>query len=128
MEDYAAFVGRLTKPGEAIAEALTPEKAHLWHAATGVSTEAGELLDAAKKHVIYGKPLDRQNVIEELGDIEFYMEGLRQGLGISREEVLAHNAAKLSVRYGGGYSDAAAQARADKLPAGPGAPSAGAAD
>lgn len=116
MEDYAAFVGRLTKPGEAIAGALTPEKAHLWHAATGVSTEAGELLDAAKKHVIYGKPLDRPNVIEELGDIEFYMESLRQGLGISREEVLAHNVAKLSVRYGGGYSDAAARARADKRP------------
>ena len=116
MEDYAAFVRGLTKPGEAIAEALTPNRAHIWHAATGVSTEAGELLDAVKKHVVYNRPLDHQNVIEELGDLEFYLESLRHGLGISREEVLAHNVAKLSVRYERGYSDAAAQARADKLP------------
>ncbi len=68
--------------------------------------------------MIHGRPLDRQNVVEELGDLEFYMESLRQGLGISREEVLAHNAAKLSARYGGSYSDAAALARADKPPDG----------
>ena len=48
----------------------------------GVSGEAGELLDAVKKAVIYRKPLDLENVIEELGDLEFYMEGLRQGLEI----------------------------------------------
>jgi hypothetical protein len=55
------------------------------------------------------------NVIEELGDLEFYMEQLRQALLLSREETLAANIAKLSKRYEGlNYSDAAAQARADK--------------
>jgi len=50
-----------------------------------------------------------------MGDLEFYMEGLRQGLGITREEVLAHNIAKLSKRYSSGsYSDKHAQERADK--------------
>ena len=81
----------------------------------GISGEAGELLDAIKKHVIYQKPLDRENAIEELGDIEFYLEGLRQGLGISRQETLDANIKKLSVRYAGlQYSDTAAQTRADK--------------
>jgi hypothetical protein len=43
------------------------------------------------------------------------MEGLRQGLGITREEVLAHNITKLSKRYSSGsYSDKHAQERADK--------------
>jgi len=83
--------------------------------ATGVSGEAGELLDAVKKAVIYDKILDRDNVIEELGDLEFYMEGVRQLLEISREETLSRNMEKLVVRYHNyQYSDAAAQERKDK--------------
>jgi NTP pyrophosphatase (non-canonical NTP hydrolase) len=85
------------------------------HMAIGISGEAGELLDAIKKQVIYRKPLDRENVLEELGDLEFYMEGIRQGLGITREQCLAANIAKLGKRYEGmRYTDTAAQERADK--------------
>lgn len=81
----------------------------------GISGEAGELLDAIKKGVIYRKPLDRENIIEELGDIEFYLEGLRQQLHISREETLLANINKLSKRYEKlSYSNDAAQTRADK--------------
>jgi len=108
------MVKALAKSGEEIIKTLVPEKAHALHMAVGVAGEAGELLDAIKKHVIYNKPIDRENVIEELGDIEFYMEGLRQGFGITREETLSANIAKLGVRYQNGYSDKAAQERADK--------------
>lgn len=111
---HPELVTALAKPGQAIVDSLTAEKAHILHMAIGISGESGELLDAIKKHVIYNKPLDVANVIEELGDLEFYMEGLRQGTGISREEVLEHNIAKLSIRYGKTYSDEAAKARADK--------------
>lgn len=109
------MVAALAKPGADIVASLTPEKAHSLHMAVGISGEAGELIDAIKKAAIYNKPLDRENVVEELGDIEFYMEGLRQGLGITRDETITHNKKKLSVRYAGGkYSDKAAQERADK--------------
>ncbi len=113
--NHAEMVRTLAKPGADIVASLTPETAHLLHMAVGVSGEAGELLDAVKKAAVYNKPIDLANVVEELGDLEFYMEGLRQGLGITREETLQGNIAKLSVRYNGlKYSDAAAQARADK--------------
>lgn len=112
------LVRALAKPGAEIAAQITPGTAHTLHMTIGIAGGAGELLDAVKKHVIYNKPLGIQNVIEELGDLEFYMEGLRQGLGITRAEVLAHNIAKLSIRYNkGSYSDKAAQTRADKAPA-----------
>ena len=112
---HTDMVALLGKPGEAICITLTPEDAHLWHMATGISGEAGEILDAVKKVVIYHKPVDRENIVEELGDIEFYMEGLRQGLNITREEVLEYNYHKLmKKRYPNGYTDEAAQARADK--------------
>lgn len=113
--EHHQLVQALAKPGADIVATLTPESAHLLHMAVGVSGEAGELLDAVKKAAIYVKPIDRENVIEELGDLEFYMEGLRQGLGITREETLKANIAKLSKRYASGkYSNQQAQERADK--------------
>lgn len=115
MDQYSKMVKALAKPGSDIIISLTPEKIHNLHMAVGVSGEAGELLDAIKKESIYNKELDRENVIEELGDLEFYMEGLRQGLGITREETLEHNKNKLSKRYKSlTYSDQQAQERADK--------------
>jgi NTP pyrophosphatase (non-canonical NTP hydrolase) len=112
---HAELVEALVKPPEAIRATLSVGSVDLIHAIMGISGEAGELLDGIKKHVIYNKPLDIENVIEELGDMEFYMEQLRQRLGITREQTIEHNIAKLSKRYASlGYSDAAAQERADK--------------
>lgn len=112
---HPEMVQTLCKPGRTIRLELTDDGAHLLHMAVGVSGEAGELLDAVKKATIYCKPIDRENVIEELGDLEFYMEGLRQGLNITREECLTANIAKLGERYKNfQYSNQAAQDRADK--------------
>lgn len=113
--EYSDMVSRLAKPGHKIAEEMTPKNAHMIHMAVGISGEAGELLDAVKKAVIYQKDLDVENVIEELGDLEFYMEGLRQGLGITREQCLNSNIEKLSKRYHSlGYTDKHAAERLDK--------------
>lgn len=115
---HPELVAALAKPGADIVATLTAEDAHSLHMAVGIAGEAGKLLDAVRKAAIYRKPIDRDNVVEELGDLEFYMEGLRQGLGIARQEALDHNIAKLSKRYSSGtYSDKHAQERADKNPA-----------
>ena len=115
-QDYPALVSALQKPGAEIIAELAPKKASALHMAIGISGEAGELLDAIKKWVMYGKPLDVENVIEELGDLEFYMEGLRAELGLTREAVILANIAKLNKRYASGkYSNQQAQDRADKL-------------
>lgn len=111
---HARMVEQLKKPGEDILTQMTPIKADLLHMGIGVQGEAGELSDAIKRFAIYGKDLDRENVIEELGDIEFFIEGIRQALSITREQTLAANMAKLGVRYADGYSDRAAITRADK--------------
>jgi len=114
--NFEEMVAALAKDGESIIRDLTPLKAHLLHAVVGISGEAGELLDAIKKHVIYNRELDIQNVIEELGDIEFYAEMLRSKLNLTREEIIEANIKKLSKRYGNGnYSNQAAIARADKV-------------
>lgn len=111
---HAEMVRALAKPGEAILEEMSAEQAHMLHMAVGICGEAGELLDAIKKNVVYQKPIDMTHIIEEMGDIEFYLEGLRDGLQLARTSILDHNIAKLTKRYGEQYSNQAAQDRADK--------------
>lgn len=119
-----------------------------FHAAIGMTSEAGELIDAMKKLFIYRAVDDPkkkqkaiQNVIEELGDMEFYMEAftdwdlfedennnmqkilsdVRDFFGFSYEMILQQNIYKLTDkekgRYASGtYSDDAAHQRQDKEP------------
>lgn len=113
---HQELVTALRKDGAETVRELTPAKAELWHYATGIGGEAGEILDVVKKHSVYHKALDREHLVEELGDLEWYMEALRQVAGITREETLAHNMAKLSKRYHEGkFTNAQAQNRADKV-------------
>lgn len=113
--DHQILVRSLKKDGQEIAENLTGPQADAWHMSSCICGEAGELFDAIKKHIIYGKPLDIANVIEELRDLEFYLEGLRQILCITRMDTLQDNINKLNKRYSSGkFSNQEAQDRADK--------------
>lgn len=113
-DDYTPFVRSRKKPPKAIYDNLDESRCDLIHMAIGIAGEAGELLDAIKKHVCYGQPLDMANVVEELGDIEFYCEGLRQAIGWTRRDVIDANKAKLTKRYAKEYSDKQAKDRRDK--------------
>lgn len=84
------------------------------HAAVGISGEAGEIMDALKKAWVYGKPLDEQNILEEAGDILFYLQALLLECGFSIPDAMYHNIEKLKKRYPEGWNQAAAIARADK--------------
>lgn len=98
----------------------------LLHAAIGISGEAGELLDAVKKHIFYEQALDVNNVIEELGDLKYYIEAMVQNLGKRNpfhpdaeihEIIVDHNIDKLRKRYDKlAFSNKAAEERKDKLP------------
>lgn len=115
MQEHEELVSNLKKESTEIMFELTSSGVDLIHMVMGVSGEAGELLDAIKKHTMYNKPLDLDNVIEELGDIEFYLEGIRQVLILNRDDILKANINKLSKRYSSGsFSNQQAQNRADK--------------
>lgn len=89
------------------------------HGPIGVAKEAGEMLDNAYRHWNYNKPLEdcKENVLEESGDVLFYVQVYLGQVGLTLEDAIQHNIKKLDTRYPDGYSDAAALARADK-PAG----------
>lgn len=114
-DTYREFVRKLCKAGSVIAEELTPDDCHRLHMAIGISGEAGELLDAVKKATIYRKPLDIANIVEECGDLLFYIAGMLDSIGVDIESAIAANTSKLSIRYGKAYSDESAIARLDKM-------------
>jgi NTP pyrophosphatase (non-canonical NTP hydrolase) len=85
-----------------------PEVFRLLHAGMGMTTESGEFVDALKKHIYYGKPIDRTNLIEELGDQLWYVAVAIDALGTSFEDVMRINIEKLRERYGDKFTDEAA--------------------
>lgn len=88
-EQYQAVLARLQNL----------DSVKLLHAVMGIVTEAGELMDALKKHFIYGKALDRVNVLEEGGDLEWYIALLLTVLNSRHGEIFTVNVAKLRARY-----------------------------
>ncbi|MFZ8932956.1 MAG: nucleoside triphosphate pyrophosphohydrolase family protein [Bacteriovoracaceae bacterium] len=83
----------------------------LLHAGIGISTEAGELLDALKKHIFYGKNLDKVNMAEEVGDLFWYIAIIADELGFEFESVMEKNIEKLKARYGEKFSEEKANLR-----------------
>lgn len=69
------------------------------HAALGMQTESAEVSDLFKKHIYYGKPLDKDKVFEELGDLMWYIGLLCDTFGFDLSQVKAKNIAKLQSRY-----------------------------
>lgn len=87
---------------------LNTQQAEILHHALGLATEAAEILDMLKKHLIYGKPLDLVNLGEELGDCAWYEAGLLRILKKTRSEIERVNIAKLAKRYPDKFSATAA--------------------
>lgn len=58
------------------------------HAAIGLAGETGELIDCLKKSLVYGRELHTANLIEELGDLEWYAAAMRSVFGLTRGECL----------------------------------------
>jgi NTP pyrophosphatase (non-canonical NTP hydrolase) len=56
------------------------------HAFLGLSSEVGELTDAYKKVIGYGKKLDTTNVLEEIGDISYFLARVLDELFYKHEE------------------------------------------
>ena len=111
---YPQFVTSRCKPGGEILDTLTPMRVHVLHVISKLGSESGELMDAVGKWCSYNKEPDKANIIEELGDIEFYLEAFRGYMGITREETIQANMDKLTKRYPVAYSDKDAQERKDK--------------
>ena len=69
------------------------------HALLGIGTEAGELQDMLKKHLMYGKAFDRTNLVEECGDLLWYIAFALKTVNVTMSDCMERNIKKLQVRY-----------------------------
>ncbi len=69
--------------------------------------EVGELANRTKKVFLHGHPYDQDAVIEELGDILWYLAVYAHDIGVDLQTVAERNIAKLEKRYPDGFSSEA---------------------
>lgn len=110
MKDYIENVVKTESPvtPELVARMSDKSNIRLLHAGIGMCTESGEFIDQLKKAIFYGKPLDKVNLLEEIGDTCFYLGIALDVLGSDFDTEQRKNIAKLKARYGDKFSSEAA--------------------
>ena len=125
-QDYQLATGRTWEPKEVqyqkiVSSLLDPDNfttnktAQTLHAAIGIAGEAGELLGGIKKHIFYSKPLDKDNIVEECGDLLYYISEILTSIDMTLDDCMILNLSKLRKRYPNGFTDHHAQQRLDKI-------------
>ena len=72
-------------------------------AALGLAGEGGEVADAIKKVLYQGHHLDSMHLVEELGDVLWYLTLACNAVECTLEDVMNANVAKLHKRYPNGF-------------------------
>lgn len=80
------------------------EEQQLANAAMGMCGELGEVEDILKKHQFQGHELDHDHLIEELGDLVYYITLLMCLVDYNMADTMFNNMDKLMRRYPNGFS------------------------
>ena len=95
LAEYQALAQRTSNAGK--------RSDKLENACLGLAGECGEVCDIVKKTLFQGHALDRAGLIEEAGDVLWYLAELAAGLGVSLEDMAVQNVMKLRRRYPNGF-------------------------
>ena len=91
----------------------TPKCRDAANAALGLAGEAGEVADEVKKFLYQGREWDAEKIIEELGDVMWYVALMADLMDVPLDFVMEYNIDKLQRRYPDGFSFEASEERAD---------------
>ena len=104
LEEYQAAARRTSRSDQAL-------DMRLLVAALGLVGEAGEVADQIKKIVGHGHPMNPDHLIEELGDVLWYLSEIAGLFGGSLGAAGVRNIRKLEARYPEGFSEEASRDR-----------------
>lgn len=85
------------------ATSVSPNYPMILNGLMGLNGEAGECIDILKKHMFQGHDLDVDKLVDELGDVAWYLAVSAHSIGYDLETVLQHNVEKLRKRYPDGF-------------------------
>lgn len=90
----------MTKALKTKSNSFTGVKPDLVHGIVGIASESGELSDLLKKMFFHPqKHVDRDKIVDEVGDILWYVALTLYSVGATFEEAFDRNIAKLTVRH-----------------------------
>jgi NTP pyrophosphatase (non-canonical NTP hydrolase) len=73
------------------------------HASLGLVTEASELADVYKKNLFYGRAFSPSKILDEAGDILYYVARILDANGFTLSDCLEANVSKLTARFGDSF-------------------------
>ena len=79
------------------------ERDTLINGVMGLCGESGEVIDILKKHEFQGHELNVPKLVDELGDVAWYLALACTALSITLDDVMQHNIDKLRSRYPEGF-------------------------
>lgn len=88
---------------QAAARTATGKCCDLANAGLGLTGEAGEVADIIKKHLYQGHGLPQDKIVEELGDLMWYVALTASLIGVDLKAVMQANIEKLWRRYPNGF-------------------------
>ena len=94
--------------------ALDKDELFILNGALGLAGESGEVADLVKKWLFQGHKLEKDKVIEELGDVAWYLAIAAEAFDTTLGEVLQRNVDKLAKRYPEGFDKARSIKREEK--------------
>ena len=98
----AAWRTNIDQPAQGAA-VVGKDGMRIWMA-LGLAGEAGEVADIIKKGILHGKGTDTTGrIVEELGDVLWYVAGLASHYGLSLDDIMEANIAKIRERYPDGW-------------------------
>ena len=83
---------------------ITSSRELILNACLGLAGETGEVIDHVKKWAYQGHELNPDKIIDELGDVLWYMSEMCTALGTKFARVPNGNIRKLKKRYGDKFS------------------------
>jgi NTP pyrophosphatase (non-canonical NTP hydrolase) len=84
------------------------------YASMGLAGESGEVSEMIKKVVWHGHEMDYDRLLDELGDVLWYVALAADAVGLSVNAVMEHNIVKLRGRYPDGFSQERSKYRDDQ--------------
>ena len=97
LDDYQTAAARTVNPS------LDADD-RLLDAASGLAEEGGEILAHVRKHRFQKKPIERDEVVLELGDALWCLATIASSLGVQLGDVATLNIEKLRKRHPDGFA------------------------
>lgn len=76
---------------------------HFMNGILGLAGEAGECCDVVKKHYYQDGREVKEKLLDELGDVLWYIAETTTALGYTLDDIALHNVEKLKKRYPEGF-------------------------